>query len=66
MSRAADVNKIAYNMNEAARALGVSRAQVYRMIKRGDLRKFTWAGRSLIKADVLHAAIDRAAEHQAA
>lgn len=52
--------KLAYTINEAAAAIGISRAQVYRLIRAGDLQKFTWAGRSLIRADVLLAALDRA------
>lgn len=52
--------KLAYNIAEAAAAIGVSRAQVYRLIRAGELEKFTWAGRSLIRADVLQAAIDKA------
>lgn len=53
-------SKLAYNINEAAEAIGVSRATVYRMIRAGELKKFTFGGRTLIRADVVQAAIDRA------
>lgn len=58
--------KLSYTINEAADAIGVSRRTVYDLIKRGELEKFTWAGRTLIRADVLQAAMDRASGRRAA
>lgn len=54
------MTKLAYNIPEAAAAIGVSRATIYRLIKAGKLECFSYAGRRLIRADVLEAAIDRA------
>jgi len=65
-ARPAEAVKLSYNIDEAARAIGVSRATIYRMIRAGELEKFTWAGRSLIRADVLQSAIDRASGHDVA
>ena len=58
--------KLSYTIEEAASAIGVSRAQVYRLIRAGELEKFTWAGRSLIRADVLTKALDKASGRIAA
>lgn len=58
--------KLSFTIEEAASAIGVSRAQVYRLIRAGQLEKFTWAGRSLIRADVLRQALDRASGRLAA
>lgn len=62
----ADTPKLAYNIDEAASAMGISRAQVYRMIRAGGLEKFSWAGRTLIRADVLTRALDLASGRRAA
>lgn len=64
-ARRAAPTKVAYTVHEAAAAVGVSRPQIYRMIRAGELSKFTWAGRTLIRADVLQAAIDRASSRRA-
>lgn len=54
--------KLSYTIAEAATALGLSRATLYKLIKRGELRTFSWCGRTLIRADVLRAAVDRASD----
>lgn len=70
MTRAASfqptVGKLSYTIEEAAEAIGISRATVYRMIRAGELKKFTFGGRTLIRADVVQAAIDRASGQEAA
>ena len=52
-------DKLAYNVNEAAAALGVSRRTVYELVSKGDLSLFKLGGRSLIRRDTLQAYIDR-------
>lgn len=59
-------HKLSYTINEAAEAIGVSRRTVYDLIGRGELEKFTWCGRTLIRADVLKVAVDRASGRRAA
>jgi AcrR family transcriptional regulator len=58
--------KLAYNIGEAAKAFGVSRASIYNRISSGELSTFKWCGRTLIRADVLQAALDRASGRVAA
>jgi excisionase family DNA binding protein len=58
--------KLSYTIGQAAEALGLSRATLYKMIRRGELRTFSWCGRTLIRADVLQAALDRASGEMAA
>lgn len=58
--------KLSYTINEAAAAIGVSRRTIYDLIKRGDLEKFTFCGRSLIRADVLRQVVDQASGRRAA
>jgi len=60
------VGKVSYTIEEAAAAIGISRATLYRMIRAGELQKFTFGGRTLIRADVVQAAIDRASGQEAA
>ena len=52
--------KLAYNVSEAAAALGVSRTTIYNMVREGELETFKWAGRTLIRKDVIQRALDRA------
>jgi excisionase family DNA binding protein len=52
--------KLSYTVNEAAAALGVSRSSVYAKVREGELSTFTFCGRTLIRADVLQRAVDRA------
>lgn len=53
-------DRITYSVAEAAHALGVSQMTVYRRISDGSLRTFKWAGRTLIRAEDLQAALDAA------
>jgi len=59
-------NKLSYTVDEAARAIGVSRSKIYEMRRTGEITTFTWCGRTLIRADVLQAALDRASGERAA
>lgn len=58
--------KLSFTINEAAAAIGVSRRKIYSLIAEGELEKFTWCGRSLIRADVLRQAVDKASGRLAA
>ena len=58
--------KLSYTVDEAAKATGVSRATIYRQVRAGELETFTWCGRTLIRADVLQRAVDRASGRVAA
>lgn len=58
--------KLTYTIRETAAALGLSRATIYKMIARGELETFHWCGRTLIRADVLQGAVDRASGRVAA
>jgi excisionase family DNA binding protein len=53
-------DKLAYTIPEAAKAVGVCKATIWNRIKDGDLKSFKWSGRTLIRRDVLQAALDRA------
>lgn len=55
-----DPRKLAYTVAEAAAATGVTARKLYLMRAEGVLPMFKWAGRTLIRADVLRAAIDSA------
>jgi excisionase family DNA binding protein len=61
-----DPNKLAYQINEAAKAVGVSRATLYRQIGEGKLPTFKFCGRTLIRRDVLERLIDEASGQRAA
>lgn len=52
--------KLSYTVDEAAAAVGVSRRTVYALVQKGELQSFKWAGRTLIRRDVLEQALDRA------
>lgn len=41
-------DKLAYTVSEAAEAVGVHRATIYRLVKAGELRLVKFAGRSVI------------------
>lgn len=56
-NEARDPPKIAYSINEAARASSLSRATLYRQIAAGRLIARHVAGRTLITADSLHTLI---------
>jgi excisionase family DNA binding protein len=49
-----------YSVPEAAARLGISKTTLYERIKEGRVRAFRWVGRTLIRADDLQDAIDRA------
>lgn len=53
--------KLCYTIQEAAQATGVSVTTIWRQIRNGELTTFKWCGRTLIRAEVLRAALDRAA-----
>lgn len=63
MSEAA---KLTYTVNEAASAIGVSRSKIYELVREKQLETFKWCGRTLIRADVLQRAVDRASGRVAA
>lgn len=50
---------LAYSVNDAAHAIGVSKATLWRRIAAGDLTTFKLGARTLIRADVLQAFVDR-------
>jgi excisionase family DNA binding protein len=54
--------KLSYTLEEAARATGVSRTTIWRQIKAGKLQSFRYAGKTLIMADDLRAALGAARE----
>ena len=54
--------KMAYQIDEAAKTIGVCRAKVYQLVKAGELHTFKLAGRTLIRREVLQALIDRASQ----
>ena len=58
--------KLSYNVPEAAGAIGCSRATIWNLVKAGKLTTFKFAGRTLIRRDVLQAAIDKASTRPAA
>lgn len=53
-------DKLSYTVQEAAKATGVSKATIWRRVKAGELSTFHWCGRTLIRAEELRAALDRA------
>lgn len=58
--------KLSYTVQEAAEAIGISRATIFRLIKAAKLESFSFAGRTLIRADVLQREIDKASGRLAA
>lgn len=58
--------KLSYNVNEAAAAVGVGRTKLYDLINRGELQTFRLDGRTLIRADVLASFVDRVSRQFAA
>lgn len=51
--------KLAYTINEAAMATGISREKLYLLRREGELAMFKIGARTLIRADELRAMIDR-------
>lgn len=58
--------KLCFTVQEAAAAIGISRATIFRLIKAHRLESFSYAGRTLIRADVLQREIDKASGRLAA
>lgn len=54
-------DKLAYRMDEAAAAIGLSKPTLYRLVERGELTTFKIGHRTLIKREVLEALIERKA-----
>lgn len=52
---------LAYSVPSAARALGVCKNTVWNLLRDGELRSFKLGARTLIRADVLRAFVDRKA-----
>lgn len=50
---------LAYSVGNAAKAVGVSARTVWRLIDSGELVTFKLGARTLIRADVLRAFVDR-------
>lgn len=50
---------LSYSVEGAAKAIGISRTTIWRLVQAGELRTFKIGGRTLIRADVLAAFIDR-------
>lgn len=56
------MDRLAYSVEEAAQALGVSRPTVYTLMKRDDFPAFKVGGRTLISAEGLRAWVAAQAE----
>ena len=52
-------DKLSYNVNEAAAAVGISPRKVYELAKAGEITLFKLGGRTLIRRDALEAYVDR-------
>lgn len=52
--------RISYTVPEAAKSIGISTKQLYRMIARGDIEAKVLGGRKLIPAEVFNRLIDDA------
>ena len=50
---------LSYSVVGAAKAIGVSKTTIWRLIASGELTTFKLGARTLIRADVLQAFIDR-------
>lgn len=57
---------ISYDVPGAARAMGVGKSTVWRMIAAGQVETFKLGSRTLIRADVLQALVDRLSRPDAA
>jgi excisionase family DNA binding protein len=55
-------HKLAYNVGEAKAALGISRATLYRLIERGELRTFKIGTRTLITHEEMDGLLRRKTE----
>jgi len=61
MQKRAEPDRIAYRIDDAALASGLSRSKLYQLIKSGELRSFLAAGRRLILRAELEAYLLRQA-----
>ena len=52
------MEKLAYSINETARALSMGRTSIYAMIAEGRLEAFKLGRRTLIKADSIRRLVD--------
>jgi excisionase family DNA binding protein len=52
-------DKLSYRMDEAAKAVGLSKATLYRLIDKGELKTLKVGTRTLIRREVLEAFLDR-------
>jgi excisionase family DNA binding protein len=52
--------RISYTVPEAAKAIGLSTKQIYRLIARGDIEAKVLGGRKLIPAEVFNSLLDNA------
>lgn len=52
--------KLCYTIQEAAKVTGVHKATIWKKVAAGELTTFKWCGRTLIRAEVLQASLDRA------
>lgn len=59
------IERLSYTVAEAAQATGVSKATIWRRVKEGELATFKWCGRTLIRAEELRRALDRASGREA-
>lgn len=57
--------KLAYQINEAAPALGISRSKLYQLIQAGEIVKTRIGGRSVILADELEGYVRQCSEETA-
>lgn len=64
MSASSATPKLAYKINEAATAVGISRSKLYQLIAAGELRKTRVGGRSVIRAADLEALLDGASSKE--
>lgn len=61
-----DTSKLSYTVDEASAAIGISRSKFYELVRMGEIQTFKWCGRTLVRADVLRAAVDKASGRAAA
>ena len=52
------MEKLAYSINETAKALSLGRTSVYSLIAQGRLETFKFGSRRLVKADSLRRLVD--------
>jgi hypothetical protein len=57
---AADTDQIVYTPEQARRVLAVGKTKFWAAVKSGEIPTFTWLGKTLVRAEDLTAARDRA------